>query len=233
MQRQFKIGNSSRRTAGKLSPAALAPLLCGLAVTSGTCGDVILNPDNMTGTVSVIDFTSFDDQLIKTNGPVAIGEGVTWTAASEGWIGDMAFGLRTNGYWDWDMVGYVALNTSQSYMTITFDHPVSAVGGFVNYAPLEGFGPKPTIEALDGSGQILERFTMDVQTPGERNAGQFMGFIRENADIHQFRYVARYGVLDDLRFSNDLIPTPGAGFLLGLCGLALMGRRPSRRRTIA
>ncbi|MBL1218029.1 MAG: hypothetical protein D8M59_11105 [Planctomycetes bacterium] len=229
MPSQSKNRISSCLTPMRLISAAALPLW-GVSLSGTALADVVLEPDALPGVVRTVDFSSFDNQLIETNGPLDIGEGVLWEAGLEGWIGDMAFGLRNNGYWDWDQVGYVALNTSQSHMLMTFEHPVSAAGGFVNYAPLEGFGPMPTIEAVGTSGEVLERFTMDVQTPGKRNAGQFMGFVREEADIYQLRYIARFGVLDDLRFSEELVPAPGAGALLGFCGLTLMARRATRRR---
>jgi len=190
--------------------------------------DVILDTQDMPEDSIVNDFSMFDGVLFESNGPFDLGDGVTWSAETDGWIGDMAFGLRDNGYWDWDRVGYVALNTSYSSMLFTFDDPVESVGGYVNYAPLEGFGPMPLIEAFDEDGHLLETYTMDVYTPGLRNNGQFMGFSRDEADIYSFRFTARYGVLDDLTYSGSLVPGPSTMALLALAGLSWFGHRRQR-----
>lgn len=183
------------------------------------------------GGVHVVDFNQFIGQRLETNGPIDLGSGVTWSAWSEAWVGDMAFGLRSNGYWNSGRMGFVGLNTHDSAMVFTFEEPVSAVGAFVNYAPLVGQGPIPTIEALDASGRIIDSLSLDIRTPNGVNDGGFLGFEHESNDIFTFRFRARYGVLDDLtwlrRDGRGIIPAPSA---LALLGGALLGCAPLCRR---
>ncbi|MCC6909479.1 MAG: PEP-CTERM sorting domain-containing protein [Phycisphaerales bacterium] len=173
-----------------------------------------------------IDFTDFVGRSVQTNGPVDLGQGVTWSVTSEGWIGDMPFGLRTNGYWDSGRAGFAGLNIDNSAMLFEFDAPVASVGAFVNYAPVTGQGPIPTIEALDRFGRVFDSFTLDVRTPNAVNDGQFLGFEHESNDIHSFRYRARYGVLDDLEWSRrGLIPAPSSLAMLAVGALGFARRR--------
>ena len=205
-----------------------AAVLCAtLAGASSIRAEVILDAAAMPGDSIVNDFSMFDGHLIQEDGPVDLGDGVVWTADYEGWIGDMAFGLRDNGVWNWDRVGFAGLNASDSFMVFTFDAPVNAVGGLVNYAPFQDFGPIPTLEALDADGNVIERFAMDVRTPGEVNAGQFIGIVRESADIYALRFIARFGVLDDFTYH---VPVPSAAAMLAVTGTIMLGRR--RRRMV-
>lgn len=180
----------------------------------------------------IIDFHQFIGQRLQTNGPIDLGSGITWSAWSEGWVGDMPFGLRTNGYWDGGRQGFAGLNAGESAMIFTFEEPVGRVGAFVNYAPLQGQGPLPTIEALDRTGRIIDSYTIDIRTPNGVNEGQFLGFEHEVDDIHAFRYRARYGVLDDLTWSRrgrGIIPAPSSIAVVGLAAAGL-GRRRKRGR---
>ncbi len=179
----------------------------------------------------VVDFHQFIGQRIPTNGPINLEFGITWTASDEGWVGDMPFGLRTNGFWDEGRQGFAGLNASNSAMLFTFEEPVGRIGAFVNYAPLQGQGPLPTIEALDRAGRIIDAYTVDIRTPNGVNEGRFIGFEHETDDIYAFRYRARYGVLDDLtwsRIGGGIIPAPSC--LAALAVFAVGSRRPRGRR---
>lgn len=181
---------------------------------------------------SVVDFRQFIGQRTQTNGPVQVGPGIVWSALRDGWVGDMPFGLRTNGYWDAGREGFAALNASDSAMLFNFADPVSHVGAFVNYAPYLGQGPLPTIEALDARGAVIDSLTLDIQTPNGVNEGRFLGFEHEVDDIFAFRYRARFGVLDDLAWRRErgIIPAPSALAALSWLGLAVAGRRRPRTR---
>lgn len=209
-----------RFTSVSRSILATGVVMCGTTLAEA---DVVTNAWDMPEGSTVYDFSDIEG-FEETNNATNLGNhGITWTASNDGWIGDMAFGLRQNGHWDWDMEGYVGLNEADASMTFTFDAPVSAIGGFVNYAPLEGFGPIPTIEAYDAKGELLESFSMDVQTPGGVNEGQFMGFIRGANEIASLRFTARYGVLDMLTFNRMTVPAPSA--IMVLIGAGLVMRR--------
>lgn len=217
----MKCCSISRPTSFSTASFAMVAVACG---ASHLRADVVTTPWEMPESSTVYDFSDLEG-FEESNGPVELVEGITWEASHDGWIGDMAFGLRLNGHWNWDMEGYVGLNETDAYMTFTFENPVSSVGGFVNYAPLEGFGPIPTIEAFDSKGELLESFSMDVQTPDGVNEGQFMGFIRQANEIASLRFTARYGVLDTLTFDRMTIPAPSALMLMLGGGLFLRGRR--------
>ena len=144
----------------------------------------------------------------------------------------MSFGLRANGYWNADRVGFAGLNAADSAMLFQFAQPIARVGALVNYAPLSGQGPIPTIEALDAMGHVFDSISADIRTPDGVNEGQFLGFEHEAADIFAFRYRARYGVLDDLAWARDgsgIIPAPASLMGLGVVvlGCARRGRRSS------
>ncbi len=200
---------------------AIAVSLCGT-----TYSDIILDSAEMPEDTVVNDFTSFDNELFETNGPVMLMDGVVWTAESDGWIGDMAFGLRDNGVWNKESESFAALNGSASSMIFAFPQLMSAVGGFVNYAPLDGFGSIPTIYALDINGHTLESFEMDIQTPGGVNEGQFMGFVRDDADIAFLKFEARFGVLDNFSYYGPQLPAPTSLILFIIAGSAFgIGRQ--------
>lgn len=176
----------------------------------------------------IVDFTRFAGQRIETNGPVDLGFGVIWSATHDGWLGDMSFGLRANGYWDAGRLGFAGLNIENGSMLFQFAAPIGRVGAMVNYAPYGGQGPIPTIEALDALGHIIDSMSVDVSTPNGVNEGRFMGFEHESADIYAFRFRARFGVLDDLRWARDgrgIIPAPSSLVSLGVVFLGCVGRR--------
>ncbi|GEM_PF-5646112 len=179
----------------------------------------------------VIDFSQFKGQRLETNGPLDVGFGVVWTALQDGWVGDMSFGLRTNGFWNGGREGFAGLNAANSAMLFTFDDPVNRIMAFVNYAPLTGQGSIPTIEALDVRGRVIDSVTVDIRTPNGVNDGEFLSFEHETDDIFAFRYRARYGVLDDLTWSRTghrgIIPGPSS---LSALGVVFLGFGCRRRR---
>lgn len=203
--------------------AALTTVL--LTSTSAALGQVPYHAAS-SNRPGAIDFSEFVGRSIQTNGPLDLGQGVIWSATSEGWVGDMPFGLRTNGYWDSGRVGFAGLNIENSSMLFDFDSPVSRVGAFVNYAPLTGQGPIPTIEAIDRFGNVIDSVTLDVRTPNAVNDGQYLGFDHERNDIFAFRYRARFGVLDDLEWSRrGLIPAPSSLVVLAAGAFGFARRR--------
>lgn len=187
----------------------------------------------------IVDFSEFSGGWIYTSGPVQIGNpvnlDVTWESTfSSSVIGNGNYGLGDNGSWDSPRNGYVGLNTRSGDMTILFnDGLVSAVGGFLNYAPGHG---TMSISALDASLAILESYSPSISTPGGLNEGAFYGISRGDADIYGFRISNAYVVMDDLTFGGsggDPIPEPCTMLLLGtgLVGLAGIGRRRFRRNS--
>ena len=209
----------------------LSCLLLAACATGFPCGSATAQPVPSVRPERdfIIDFHQFIGQRVQTNGPVELARGVVWSAWRDGWVGDMPFGLRTNGIWDGGRQGFAALNAADSAMTFVFADPVRRIGAFVNYAPYLGQGPFPTIEALDRYGAVIDVLSTDIRTPNGVNEGRFLGFEHEMDDIYAFRYRARFGVLDDLtwtRSGGGFIPMPSSLTMLGLAGLLVTRRRP-------
>ncbi len=165
---------------------------------------------------SVVTFDNFAPGFIFGDGPqqvgTPIGEDIVWTTTdpyNESVIGCDSYGLGPNGYWDCGKSGFTGLDTNSGDMIFTFNSgPVSSVGGFINYMPLES--PNAVVSAYDCSNNLLESYDITVEapisTPGAANAGGFRGISRPTADICQFRVSNQEVVLDDLTFSRQTAP---------------------------
>lgn len=197
------------------------------------------------GPLTVIDFSQFDigDYTFGV-GPTQVGglvgEDVTFTATSAfGGFGGGGYGLGGNGNWSdasgpGGRDGYAFTNVGDGSITFSFNSgPVSAVGGFINYAP--GSGSEPvTLEALGLGGIVLELFNLTndapISTPGATDDGAFRGIVRATADIVAFRLSNQFVLIDDLSFVSGprtAVPEPATTALLGL---GLLGAGIARRR---
>jgi hypothetical protein len=135
-------------------------------------------------------------------GPITFGPGITWSSTNAtiggiGGIGDGSvfgstgiYGFGPNGSWD-GFGPFAALNDSYmrsnvtDTMTFAFSRPVSAVGGFMNYAP---DGNTPTIIAVyDASGTLIERAELTFLTGGGTNTGFFYAFQETSNTISYLR----------------------------------------------
>jgi hypothetical protein len=140
-------------------------------------------------------------------GPITFGPGITWSSTNAvhggiGGIGDGSvfgskgnYGFGPNGCWA-GFGPFAALNDAYiSYnvtdtMTFAFSTPVSAVGGFINYAP---DGNTPTIIAVyDAGNNLIESAELSFLTGGGTNTGFFYGFQQTSNTISYFRLTDNY-----------------------------------------
>ena len=162
-------------------------------------------------------------------GPQAMAPGITWTAeyinSVFGYTG--GYGFAANGFWN----GLTMMGTNNSFlsMAVTFDSPVSGVGGFVNYAPGTGL---PQLSAYNGE-ILLESVVLTFLTGGGLNSGQFVGFLFSSPSITKFVLQGAYVGLANLRYELSPVPLPGALIFLisGLGGMSAFNW--FRRRKLA
>jgi|tagenome__1003787_1003787.scaffolds.fasta_scaffold20641453_1 hypothetical protein len=132
-----------------------------------------------------------------------------------------SYGLDLNGHWGPGRVGFLGIGTATepaAVARIVFESgPVSQVGGLFNYPP--SF-PPVIMSALDANLSVLEQYTIDavapISTPGQTDAGEYRGIMRAQNDIFALQIIARFAVIDDIRFSR--VPEPS---VIGLSALAI------------
>jgi len=191
---------------------------------------------------TVINFSQFAGaNAITTMGPVAVASGVTFRSTNPdgSTLGQGPYSFNDNGTWN-SSVTFAGLNVDQFggdryTMTFSFAHPVSAVGGLLNYAVFQYSGFSDVVmNALAANGSVLETYDISaiapISTPNAVNGSEFRGIEDSRADIFGFSLSNSAVALTDLTFSST-IPEPSTWCLLlaGLCGLLLSGR-PRRRQ---
>ncbi|HEY6342987.1 MAG TPA: PEP-CTERM sorting domain-containing protein [Bryobacteraceae bacterium] len=176
-------------------------------------------------------------------GPQTVVPGITWTSTNASNQGGSVFGFTDgygfvgNGSWDSALV-MAGLNDSfANYgvvdtMTFSFANPVSAVGGFINYAL--GFGT-PTIAVYNSSGGLIESTVLSFSTGGGTDSGFFYGFQESSNDISSFTLSDAYVGITDLTTASASAPEPSSVALFGtVVALALyfVRRRKAQARPL-
>lgn len=206
--------------------------------SASSANALLLTTDAGIASPSTVTFAPFGGvgNRVDGTGPTQVGtevgEDIIFTSTSRSsFVGDTTgYNLIGNGSWTPAFGPFTGSNAASVAMTYTFNTgPVSVVGGFMNYVP--GDGPV-LIEVLDAAMMVLESYDLEavaaISTPGGTNEGAFRGISRGANDIHAFRVVDNFVVLDDLTFARlEQVPVPGT---LAIFGLGLAALRVSRRR---
>lgn len=199
--------------------------MAGLYVAGSVASASLLTSSAGIQPTTTIDFSQFTTAS-WTSSSVDLGGGVSVLGIG----GDLYFswngwGLGSNGSWTGTgRNGYVGINNPYA-MEFSFTAPVSAIGGFMNYA--SGY-TTIVIEALGSSGQVLESYDIDQLAPistSVNNDGAFRGISRVTADIYGYRLTSGAVVVDDLTYTA--VPEPASVMMISLGGLLITGYRRS------
>ncbi len=174
---------------------------------------------------------------VGTGPQVFDGGEVTWTSttANSTFGYTSVYGFYVNGEWDGALGPMAGLGSSfytnsvTDTMTFTFTTPVSAVGGFVNYAPfylIDDSLPATVVSVYSPTHVLLESTTLTFLTGDTTNSGQFVGFV----DV---------GPIGSLTLSDNYVglvgltvPVPESStwamMLIGFAGLGFAGYRKAK-----
>lgn len=170
----------------------------------------------------VIDFESFDG-LVNTTGSVSLGQGVTFSGATDAELSPATRDLGDNGAWTFGLNGFVA-SGSDNALTFTFDSLQHGVGAFVSH----NGGASVLVEALGVGNSVLESYSVSFAAADGMYAydqGIYVGFSRGLTDIKALRISGAGAVADDV----SAVPEPES-YALGLVGLGLVGAIARRRK---
>jgi MYXO-CTERM domain-containing protein len=170
----------------------------------------------------VIDFESFDG-LINETGSVSLGQGVTFSGATDAELSPTTRDLGTNGAWTFGLNGFVA-SGSDGVLTFSFESLQHGVGALVSH----NGGGTLQVQALGVGGGVLESYSVTFAADGGIDAydqGTYVGFSRDLTDIKALRITGDGAVADKV----SAVPEPES-YALGLVGLGLVGAIARRRQ---
>jgi hypothetical protein len=195
---------------------------------------------------------SFPAVTYEGNGPQTVAPGITWSSnSSQTVVGQPVFGFTSqygfglNGWWDGALGPMAGLNcflsacgAANDSMIFALASPVSAIGGFINFAPEVD---NATIAVFDSSNTLIEQATVSFVKPGPLlgpnfyNFGEFLGFQEASNDISYFTlsdaYVGIAGLTTltttDGNGGGPSVPEPATLglFAIGFAGVYRMQKR--------
>ncbi len=125
-----------------------------------------------------------------TGGPVALGDGVVYSATSAnsmlGFTG--TYNFAGAGSWQSSALPMAGVNEAQGAMSFNFATPVSAIIAQTNWAAAAPGGEKVTISIYNDADILLETLIISDGKVDFQKAGSYLGFIRPTADIAKITF---------------------------------------------
>lgn len=213
----------------------LAAISAAIAVSACPGRAILVN--NTSSFVSPVVTTNFNPIPINTfsGGPdlftASNGDSIRFDSTNPGSVINYSggYGFNSNGSWNLTMAG---LNSGSGFMDFTFiDGPVSAVGGFLNWAPGTNNPNEMYIAALDGAGNVLETYGLNFSTGGGTNTGSDYFIKRSTADIATLRLGDSYVGIANFTFDDapGMAAVPGPLPLFGVAAAFGYSRKLRKR----
>jgi hypothetical protein len=208
-----------------ISVAAAVVVLMAAALPAQAA--LIDNQAALAGTTQVIDFEAFDGLL--TSWPEVLSSDVTFTGDQFSELGANNRDLQDNGAWG-GFGNHFAASGFIGELRFTFSGLSAGAGAFANHFALDALpGFALVVSAYGDNNQIIETHTVTIDTDVmSYDQGQFVGIMRNSADIRSISFKGVGVVVDNLAYVTP-VPEPEtyALMLAGLLAIGFMIRRQS------